>query len=68
MAWDDDSKRYSDFYFVGDKNGNLLLFDTITDAQLFGSRSCKYFKIMNWHNYMVGNKIVVIKKLVLIEK
>jgi hypothetical protein len=67
MGWDDDSeeKKYHDFYFVADKNGNLLLFDTVGDAESFGHKSCRYFNICGWNNYMVGDEEVSINRLVL---
>jgi hypothetical protein len=67
MGWDDDSeqRKYHDFYFVADKNGNLLLFDTVKEAESFGHKSCKHFNICGWNNYMVGDEKVNINRLVL---
>jgi hypothetical protein len=67
MAWDDDSetKRYYEFYFLADKDENLLLFESEKEAECFGRKTCKYFNICSWHNYMVGNCSVNIKRLVL---
>jgi len=69
MAWDDDSeaKKYYDFYFVADKDENLILFDLIEEAELFGRKTCNYFRIDSWHNYMNGNSSIDIKKLKLNE-
>jgi len=47
MAWDDDSeaKKYHDFYFVADNDENLILFDSIEEAESFGRKTCNYFRI-----------------------
>ena len=65
MAWDDDSelKRYNDFYFVADKEGNLILFNSIKTAEAFGRKVCEYFRIDSWHNYMTGDSSVNVSKL-----
>ena len=65
MAWDDDSeaKKYHDFYFVADNDENLILFDSIEEAESFGRKTCNYFRIDSWHNYMCGNNNVNITKL-----
>lgn len=65
MAWDDDSesKRYYDFYFVADKDGKLLLFNSIEDAENFGHKECKYFNVGSWHDYMVGDNNMHFRKL-----
>jgi len=67
MAWDDDSEpiKYHDFYFVANKENHIMLFSSLKDAESFGRSACKYFKIGSWHNYMVGNNSLNIKKLIL---
>ncbi len=65
MGWDNDSeeKRYKDFYFVGDKLGNLLLFSSIKEAEALGRKTCKYCKVCDWHNYITGDNIIDFKRL-----
>ena len=70
MAWDNDSssERYYNFYFVADKKGRLILFDSVKEAESFGHKACKYFNIASWYSYMVGDKILDINRLIIKEK
>lgn len=67
MAWDDDSesKKYHNFYFVADKDGKLLLFNSSGNAESFGRKECKYFNVCSWHNYMVGDNNMCFNKLMM---
>lgn len=69
MAWDDDAepKKYHDFYFLADKRKNLILFNSVEEAEELGRKTCKYFRIDSWHNYMCGENIIDINKLILIK-
>lgn len=54
MHYGDD--QYRDAYFLVDSKGNLKLFDNISDAEANAKKECKYFKIIDFYNYRVGNK------------
>ena len=47
-----DIYAYRDAYIIADENGKPKLFDIDYDGLVFAI----YFKIVDFHNYMVGNR------------
>ena len=51
-----EDSEYTDAYFLVDSNGHPKLFDDISEAEVSAKKECKYFKIIDFYSYRIGNK------------